>query len=507
MDVDVVETPPEGVEADVLSFAVAEPAELPDAAKRLDGVVGGRLARLLEDGELTGEAGAVTVLHTLDELPAGRVAAAGIGDRREIDADVVRSAAAKVATRARGAGARTLAWVLEGDRAPLSAVEQARAVVDGVALGPYDPGRWKTNGGARTRVERLVFCGAGARTVAEEARRAAVVAEWTNRCRDIVNAPPNEVTPAHLADFGAEIAAGSDHVRAEALGPDDIRAAGMGAFVAVAQGSHNPPRLITLTYEPPEPARADLVLGLVGKALTFDAGGISLKPADNLDEMKADMGGGGAVLAGVGAIAELGVPVRILAVVPACENMPGGHAYRPGDILTAMNGKTIEVTNTDAEGRLILADALWHARQIGATHLLDLATLTGTIVTAMGDFYAGLFGNDRTWVDDVAAAAETSGDHVWPWPLHRSYSRHLESAFADVKNCPEKKRGSPIIAARFLEEFVGEGPWAHVDMAGTAFLDRGRDYYSEKGATGYGVRLVAELARRLGGSDSHHPTP
>jgi leucyl aminopeptidase len=177
--------------------------------------------------------------------------------------------------------------------------------------------------------------------------------------------------------------------------------------------------------------------------------------------------------------------------------MPGGHAFRPGDVVTAANGHTIEVTNTDAEGRLVLADALWYARGQGATHVLDLATLTGTIVVAMGDFYAGLFGNDEGWLARVRDAAAASGDHAWPLPLHRSYARFLESGLADVKNCPEKKRGSSIIAALFLERFAGEGPWAHLDIAGTAFLDRARDYYPRAGATGYGVRLLAELARRL----------
>jgi leucyl aminopeptidase len=272
----------------------------------------------------------------------------------------------------------------------------------------------------------------------------------------------------------------------------------MGALAAVGQGSDNPPRLISLVYEPDGPLRSDFRLGLVGKAVTFDAGGLSLKPADRMDDMKSDMGGGAAVLAATGAIAELGLPVRVLTVVPTCENMPGGHAYRPGDIIKALNGKTIEVTNTDAEGRLILADALWYARESGATHLLDLATLTGAMVIAMGDYYAGLFGNDEEWIEEVRAAAEASGDHAWPWPLHDTYRRFIESPFADMKNSSTYRQGSPILAARFLQEFVGEGPWAHLDIAGTAYLERGRgDYYREPGATGYGVRLLAELAHRL----------
>ena len=496
MQVDVVETPLGDVDADVLGFAVTAPAELPSETHALDQAVAARLAHLVEEGELTGSAGELTLVHTAGELAARRLAAVGLGEAGEIDADAFRTAAAKVAAGAGRTGEKTVAWLL-ADGGAVDPGEQARAVVEGILLGGYDAGRWKSNGTPPASIERIVLCGPGAAAAADVAREAAVVARWANRCRDIVNAPPNELTPERLAQFAAEVATSSDTLAIEVLDRDEIVAAGMGAFAAVAQGSHNPPHLVRIAYEPVAPARGDLLLGLVGKALTFDAGGISLKPADGMDEMKSDMGGGAAVLSALGAIAELELPVRILAVVAACENMPGGHAYRPGDIVTASNGKTIEVTNTDAEGRLILADALWYAREQGATHVLDLATLTGTISVAMGDFYAGLFGNDATWVGEVQAAADASGDHAWTLPLHRNYRRFLESSFADVKNAPDKGRGSSIIAALFLQEFAGEGPWAHLDIAGTAYLDRGRDYYPRLGATGYGVRLLTELARRL----------
>jgi leucyl aminopeptidase len=497
MEIDVVETAPAEVDADVLAFAVPDPVELPPAGEELDRLVDGEIRSLIESHEVKGELGKTTFLHTDGRVSARRLAAAGVGSRDRRDADGLRTAAAAVAVRAGDVGGRTVAWILGGDGG-LSDEEQARAIVEGTALGPYDSGRWKTSeDGRRPAVERLVLCGPGAAGVAEEATRANVVAGWTNRCRDFVNAPPNECTPARLAEWAQETAGRFDTLSFEVLGPDEIHAAGMGALAAVSQGSDNPPRLIKLAYEPPG-AKDALLLGLVGKAITFDAGGLSLKPADRMEEMKSDMGGGAAVLAAVGAIAELGVPVRVLAVVPSCENMPGGHAYRPGDIITALNGKTIEVTNTDAEGRLILADALWHARQSGATHLVDLATLTGAMVIAMGDYYAGLFGNDEDWVQTVREAAEASGDHAWIWPLHETYRRYIDSSFADMKNSSEYRQGSPILAARFLEEFVGEGPWAHLDIAGTAYLERGRDdYYDSGGATGYGVRLLAELARRL----------
>jgi leucyl aminopeptidase len=496
MEIEAVDTAPAKVNADVLAFAVPDPVELSRTAQEIDGLVDGELGHLVEDGELKGKLGKTTLVHTEGRLAAHRVAAAGVGSPADLDADALRTAAAAVALRAGEVGGRSVAWIVGGSG--LSAAEQARAIVDGTVLGPYDAGRWKTGENDRRRaIERLVFCGPGASALAEEARRANVVASWTNRSRDFVNAPPNECTPARLAEWAEETAGRFESLSFEALGPDEIRSAGMGALAAVSQGSDNQPRLIKLSYEP-KGAKGDFVLGLVGKAITFDAGGLSLKPADRMEEMKSDMGGGAAVLAAVGAIAELDLPIRLLAVVPSCENMPGGHAYRPGDIITALNGKTIEVTNTDAEGRLILADALWHARQSGATHLIDLATLTGAMVVAMGDYYAGLFGNDEEWVRTIRDAGEASGDHAWIWPLHETYRRYIDSSFADMKNSSEYRQGSPILAARFLEEFVGEGPWAHMDIAGTAYLERGRDdYYDRGGATGYGVRLLSELAHRL----------
>ena len=284
----------------------------------------------------------------------------------------------------------------------------------------------------------------------------------------------------------------------EALDVARIDELGMGALAAVGRASANEPRLVVLRYDPPSPARADVTLGLVGKAITFDAGGISLKPALKMYDMKGDMAGGAGVIGGIAAVAELGLPVRIVAVVAAAENLVSGDAFRPGDILRAANGKTIEITNTDAEGRLVLADGLWYARREGATHLLDLATLTGAMELALGDLYAGMFANDDTWAGTILAAAERSGDHTWQFPLHPRYRRYVDSAFADMKNSSELRQAAPALAAAFLEEFAGDGPWAHIDMAGPGFLERSRgDYLHQPGGTGYGVRLIVELAQSL----------
>jgi len=494
MQVEVQAVTPEQVEADVVAVPLTGDNELAGAAAALDSKLDGLLGRLAAEGELRGEAGHVSIVHVDGKLGSPRVAVAGLGPREQIDADALRTAAAAVA-RETGSYAETVAWAIDG-ALELPAEEQARALVEGTAIGSYETARWKHDE-PKSKLSTLVLTGEGDGLKAA-AERAATVAEWTNRARDLVNSPPNETTPERLAARAQEIASSVEHVSAEALDPDQIAKLGMGALAAVAQGSDNPARLVVLRYDPPKPTRADVVLGLVGKAITFDTGGISLKPSLHMEDMKGDMAGGAAVIEATGAIAELGLPVRVLTVAAASENMPSGHAYRPGDIITAANGKTIEITNTDAEGRLVLADALWYAREQGATHVLDLATLTGAMEVALGDLYAGVFANDEAWRDEILAAGETSGDHIWPFPMHPRYRRYVDSVFADLKNSSDLRQAGAVLAAKFLEEFAGDGPWAHADIAGPAFLERSRgDYLSQRGGTGYGVRLIVELAARL----------
>jgi len=388
-----------------------------------------------------------------------------------------------------------VAWLLD-ETLPLPLDEQARAVVEGIVLGSYRPGRWKTDAHEPRPVERIVLCAGDQAGLEEIGARSARVARWVNWARDLANSPPNELTPEGLAARAAELDLPS--LRVEALDPKQIDELGMGALGAVGRASANGPRLIVLRYEPAQPARADLMLGLVGKAITFDAGGISIKPALKMEDMKGDMAGGAAVLAGTAAIAQLGLPVRVLTVLAAAENLVSGDSFRPGDILRAANGKTIEITNTDAEGRLVLADALWYARREGATHVLDIATLTGAMEFALGDLYGGMFANDDAWRDEILAAARRSGDHVWPFPLHRRFRKYVDSDYADLKNSSDLQQASPALAAEFLREFAGDGPWAHLDMSGPGFLERSRgDYLTQRGGTGYGVRLIVELATAL----------
>ncbi|MFY9580566.1 MAG: leucyl aminopeptidase [Gaiellaceae bacterium] len=484
---------PGQIEPDVLALPVPEDGG-GVLSRILDERLQGRLQRLTQEGELRGEVGRTLVLHTDGDLKARRVAAAGIGRIEDLDADALRTAAASVARATEEVGG-TVAWLLD-ETLPLPLDEQARAVVEGIVLGSYRPGRWKTDAHEPRPVERIVLCAGDDAGLEEIGARSARLARWVNWARDLANSPPNELTPEGLAARAAELDFPS--LRVEALDPKQIDELGMGALGAVGRASANGPRLIVLRYEPAQPARADLTLGLVGKAITFDAGGISIKPALKMEDMKGDMAGGAAVLAGTAAIAHLGLPVRVLTVLAAAENLISGESFRPGDILRAANGKTIEITNTDAEGRLVLADALWYARREGATHVLDIATLTGAMEFALGDLYGGMFANEDAWRDEILAAARRSGDHVWPFPLHRRFRKYVDSDYADLKNSSDLQQASPALAAEFLREFAGEGPWAHLDMSGPGFLERSRgDYLTQRGGTGYGVRLIVELATAL----------
>jgi leucyl aminopeptidase len=419
-------------------------------------------------------------------LPAGEVRRSDgelrVGAVEPLDGDTLRSAAAAAARTLRAEGG-TIAWRADDDR-------QARAIVEGTAYGAYDPGLFKR--GYADRPELTLALDAPA-ALHDLARRQALVARHIDAARDLANRPPNDLTPPGLAAYARSL----DHpaLTVEAYGRDWIESQGMGALAAVGQSSRHDPQLIVLRYEP-EDAVADVTLGLVGKAITFDSGGVSLKPPLRMQDMKGDMAGGAAVIEGAAAIAELGLPVRVLAVVASSENLQGGAAFKPGDILRASNGKTIEVINTDAEGRLVLADALHYAREQGATHVIDFATLTGAMALALGDLIAGWFANDEDWAARIDAATRTSGDLGWRFPLHPRYRRYIDSNFADMKNASELREGSPVLAAMFLQEFAGEGPWAHVDMAGPGFIQRRRpDYALDEGGTGYGVRLIVELAQ------------
>ena len=430
----------------------------------------------------------------------------GLGKQEALSAERMRVAAAIALGRARELSTRALCWALPpaAPSGPLGAPSLSAALVEGTILANYRFDRFKSKkqgdgDDEGSRLERLILAdptaaaaGTGAMTSAVAA--ALIVAEAANAARDLQNRPANDLTPSALAQQAREVADGIDGLSAEAEGREGIERRGMGAFAAVAEGSDQEPALITLRYTPPAGALPSApVLGLVGKAITFDSGGISLKPGAKMWEMKFDMSGGAAVLQAIAAIARLQLPIEVVGVIGATENLPSGHAVKPGDIVTASNGTTVEVNNTDAEGRLVLADCLNHAISLGAQRVVDLATLTGAVIIALGSTYAGLMANDDELADRITRAGERSGEVVWRLPLNEEYEELVKGRFADLDNAPEERKAGTIVAGTFLSNFVGDVPWAHLDIAGSAW-DLGRAY-APKGAAGYGVRLLVELAR------------
>jgi leucyl aminopeptidase len=477
--------------ADALVVAVPKPPEVGGELADVDAALGGRIARLVADGEIRGGRGETTVLHADGEgLRARRVIVAGLG--RTADGDAARAAIGAAVRAALRARARTLA--VAAGTLPLGRADATRAIVDGVLLGGYRFDRFRSAKDDRPPPLRSLAVFGGDRAAA---RRAGVVAEATNRARDLQNSPPNALGPAELAARAREIARAHSTVTAQVHDERWLRSQGMGAFGAVAQASSNGARLIALRYRPARPRRRDVVLGLVGKGITFDSGGLNLKPGRSMTGMKFDMSGAAAVLEATAAIAELGLPLNVVTVAGATENLLDTAGFKPDDVVTAANGKTIEITNTDAEGRLVLADCMYHARRMGATHLVDIATLTGAVVVALGDFHAGVLGTDQAFVDAILEAGERSGEHTWQLPLHETHRRFIRSDVADMVNASRLGVAGVSYAARFLQEFAGDGPWAHLDIAGTADLERSRGDEMAKGGTGFGVRLLVQLAEQL----------
>ncbi len=465
-------------DADFVAIGLCEGEELP-----------AELASARGAADAKGSFKKLAMIHP--EQPV-RVLVAGLGKREDLDAERLRVAAALVAKEAGKLSAGSLAWALpEGDDADAL----AEGIVTGTILGAYRFDRFKSKDAEDAEsasLDSLTLLGPESISAASEAAR--VCAEAQNRARDLQSLPSNVATPSYLADRAEEIAAAHDLLSVELFGREEIAAKEMGGLVAVSQGGAEDPRLIVLRYEN---GGSGETLGLVGKGVTFDTGGISLKPSAGMQEMKMDMSGAAAVLETVGAIAELGLKLNLVAVVPSTENMPSGTAIKPGDIITQYTGKTVEVNNTDAEGRLILADALAYAIEQGADRVVDIATLTGAVMIALGSTYAAVISNDDDLAGQVEAAGQETGELVWRLPLHAEYKALMKGTVADLTNAAPKRKAGTISAAGFLEEFVGDTPWAHLDIAGTAW-DVGREYTGSD-ASGYGVRLLTGLARALAG--------
>ena len=414
----------------------------------------------------------------------------GLGDRDDVDPERMRVAAAVAAKTAALYGATTVAWAVPDGRADL-----ATAVVDGTVLASFRFDEYKTtdrDGSESAALEALVLTGVG-EDAAGDVEAARVAGEAENRARALQSRPANDLKPDDLAERAREIAAAYEGVEVIVLNRSEIADRGMGGLMAVSSGSDAEPHLIALRYR----GGSGETIGYVGKGVTFDAGGLSIKPAAGMHEMKMDMSGAAAVLEAFAAIVELAVPVNLVAVVPTTENMLSGSAMRPGDIITQLNGKTVEINNTDAEGRLILADALTYCRRdLGADRIVDIATLTGGVVIALGSTYAALVSNDDEWAAAVEEAGKATGELAWRMPLHAEYKELTTGKVADLTNLASKRKASTLYAASFLEEFTDDVPWAHLDIAGTAW-DTGREYVGS-GPTGFGVRLLVELARSLG---------
>lgn len=447
----------------------------------------GALQALVDRGE------ASSVFEHLAQTRDGerRVIVAGLGERSRFDGERARIAAAIAHRRAVELGTRTLTW-----EAPHHVGAQVVAgLVEGTLLASYRLDRHLSPAetARRTGIDALLV--SSHEDVSAIVETASVLAAAQNRARDLGNRPANQLTPAALAEYAKQLAAERPALRVTVIDEAEIRSSGMGAFAAVAQGSEQPAKLIRVDYDGAD-ARAKL-LALVGKAVTFDSGGLWLKPSAKMHEMKFDMAGGAAVLEAVAALADLRTPRRVMAILGATENMISGRAVKPGDVVTALDGTTIEVNNTDAEGRLVLGDCIAYARREGADRIIDVATLTGGIVTALGSHYAGLFANDEALAELVARCGDRVGEPVWRMPLHEQYASMVRGRYAQLTNLTERREAQAITAAEFLHHFAGDQtPWAHIDIAGTAFDVRSA-VIADKGATGFGVRLLVEVARTL----------
>ena len=438
---------------------------------------------LAEAGEITGKFGELTLVHRPEGAAAERVLFAGAGKAAQFDAAAARKLAGIAVRHLKAKSVKRVAFAFDG--------AHADAVVEGAILANFDPDRYRTANDKKSIDEVAVVAEGAADGVQAAAERGRIVAEAQNLTRELVNEPANRLTPRLLAEAAQKMAA-AHGLECEILERPQMEKLGMGALLGVAQGSAEPPALIVIRYRPQTAAKSSAHLGLVGKGVTFDTGGISIKPAEGMEKMKYDMGGGAAMIGAMQAIAQLKAPIPVTAFIPAVENMPGSRAQRPGDIVTAMSGKTVEVINTDAEGRLILADALTYARRQGCTHLVDAATLTGAIVVALGHVHIGLFANDDAMRDRVLAASRAEGERAWAMPLDEDYKDYLKSAFADLANVGGRWGGA-ITAAWFLKEFAEDTPWVHLDIAGTAWLDDEKPWLA-KGPTGVPVRTLVRLA-------------
>jgi len=482
----VATTSADRVVADLLAVPIGKGADLGPGADAVDAALNGGLAAFLAEAGFDGKVGETLAVPTGGRLKAKAALLVGIGDPAELSLDDVRRAAAAVARRA---GKVTSVATTLATAGTLAVADAAQAVAEGLVLGGYQYLEYKGDA-TPSKLKRVIVLAAGGAPVKAAVERGALVGDAVSWARDMVNTPSKEKSPVEMVAAAKKLLRGTG-VTVQVLDVKQLQAERMGGVLGVGQGSQQAPRFLKMTYAPT--GVRGKPLAFVGKGVVFDSGGLSLKTAGGMETMKTDMSGGAAVIAAMSALGALGVKTRVTGYVPLVENMPSGTAIRPGDVLKIRNGKTVEVLNTDAEGRLILADALSLASEENPAAVIDLATLTGACMVALGDKIAGLMGNDDDWAEQVRAAADRAGEPVWPLPLPTDYRKQLESEVADMKNIGGSYGGA-LTAGLFLQEFVDGAPWVHLDIAGPARAGAD-DGYLTKGGTGFGVRTLVELAR------------
>jgi len=483
--------------ADAIIMPFFEGMERPEGnIAVIDKALNGVISQLINQGEIKGKLNEITIIHSLGKLPAARVVITGLGKQQELSQDKVRGEVAETCRLLRQKRVNSIATIAQG--AGITGITPegaAQAVTEGALLGVYSFRKHMTKEAEYGEIEQLsILSGDDSELPAlgEGCHKGKVLAEAANLARDMVNEPANYMTPTQMAEMAKRLA---DTYRLElnVLEQEQMQELGMGALLGVAQGSRQPPKFIVLHYKGGDSSQINVAL--VGKGITFDSGGISIKPSKNMDEMKGDMAGGAAVMAALSAIAQLKPKINVMAVIPATENLLGESALKPGDVLTAMSGKTIEIVSTDAEGRLVLADALGYVRKLGAKSIIDVATLTGACIIALGKVCTGAFGNNQELIDRVITAGAEAGELIWQMPMYEQYKEQNKSNVADIKNVGGRDGGA-ITAAQFLSEFAGDTPWVHLDIAGTYMTDKEKNYLV-KGATGVPTRTLVNLVLSL----------
>lgn len=482
------------IKADAIVVNLFEGVKRPGGATgAVDKALNGAVTNLIGQGEIKGKLCEVNIIHTLGKIPARVVVVVGLGKQADFTVDRIRQVMAQAGRSLRRLNCRLVATILHGAGAgEIKPVVAAQAVVEGTMLGLYNYRKHITREPDYRDIEEIIIVerdDARHQKLKQGCDKGRILAEAANLARDLINEPANYMTPTDMVKI-AKVLSKKYGLGLTVLDREQMKELGMGALLGVAQGSDQPPKFIVLSYKGNRDSSK--TIGFVGKGLTFDSGGISIKPSEGMHEMKGDMSGGAAVMAALSAIAQLKPKANVTGVIPATENLPSGKAVKPGDVLKAFNGKTIEVVNTDAEGRLILADALSYAAKQGLSPLVDVATLTGACHVALGEICSGIFTNDQDFVNRVIKAGADAGERLWQLPMYEEYKEQNKSDVADIKNSGGRYGGA-ITAAQFLSEFVGDIPWAHIDIAGTFFSDKEQGYLV-KGATGVCVRTLVNLA-------------